>query len=85
VEALSTPKEDISKIQHLDIKPQTKLVGEEIKTTKQNINIKALVSVRLGLQHCGRGNKCLQGYRILSFHFCHVTRISQMESKVQRG
>jgi hypothetical protein len=45
VEALPTPKEDISKIQHLDIKPQTKLMGEEIKTTKQNVNIKALVSV----------------------------------------
>jgi hypothetical protein len=34
VEALPTPKEKISKIQHMDIKPQIELVGEEIETTK---------------------------------------------------
>jgi hypothetical protein len=39
VEALLAPKEEISNIQHMDIEPQTELVGEEIKTTKQNINI----------------------------------------------
>jgi hypothetical protein len=31
---LLTPKENISKIQHMDIKPQIELVGEEIGTTK---------------------------------------------------
>jgi hypothetical protein len=45
VETLPTPKEEISKIQHLDIKPQTKLMGEGIGTTEQNINIKPLVFV----------------------------------------
>jgi hypothetical protein len=32
VEVLPTLEEEISKIQHLDIEPQTKLMGEEIKT-----------------------------------------------------
>jgi hypothetical protein len=31
VEAIPTPKEEISKIQHLKIEPQIELVGEEIK------------------------------------------------------
>ncbi len=35
-----------------------------------------------GLQHCSRGNKCLKGYRILSFHFCHFTKILGIKSKV---
>ncbi len=39
------PEEEISKIQHLDIEPQTKLMGEEIKTAEQNVDIKPLVSV----------------------------------------
>jgi hypothetical protein len=33
MEAIPTPEEKISKIQHLEIKPQTKLVEEEIGTT----------------------------------------------------
>jgi hypothetical protein len=85
VEAIPTPEEEISKIQHLDIKPQTKLVGEEVRTIEQNVNIEPLVFSRLGLQHYGRGNKCLKGYRILSFHLYHFIRILGMESKVQRG
>jgi hypothetical protein len=45
VEVILTPKEAISKIQHLEIKPQTKLVGEEIGTIDQNIDIEQLVSM----------------------------------------
>jgi hypothetical protein len=45
VEAIPTPKEKISKIQHLDIKPQIKLVREEIEIAKQNVDIEPLVSV----------------------------------------
>jgi hypothetical protein len=45
VEAILAPKEKISKIQHLEIEPQTKLVGEEIRTTKKNVDIEPLVSV----------------------------------------
>jgi hypothetical protein len=33
VEAIPTLKKEISKIQHLEIKPQTELAGEEIRTT----------------------------------------------------
>ncbi len=43
MEAIPAPKEAISKIQHLEIKPQTKLVGEEIGTTEQNMDIEPLV------------------------------------------
>jgi hypothetical protein len=42
VDVILTPKEEISKIQHLDIEPQTELVGEEIKNAKQNVDIKPL-------------------------------------------
>jgi hypothetical protein len=45
VEAIPTPKEKISKIQYLEIKAQIKLMGEEIGTTKQHVDIKPLVSV----------------------------------------
>ncbi len=45
MEAIIAPKEEISKIQHLEIEPQTKLVGEEIKNAKQNVNIKPPVFV----------------------------------------
>jgi hypothetical protein len=45
VEAIPTPEEEISKIQHLEIKPQTKLVGEEIGIVEQNIDIEPLVSM----------------------------------------
>ncbi len=34
VEAILAPKKQISKIQHLEIEPQTKLVEQEIKTLK---------------------------------------------------
>jgi hypothetical protein len=42
VEALPTPKEEISKIQHLNIKIQTTLVGEEIRTIEKNIDIETI-------------------------------------------
>jgi hypothetical protein len=36
---------EISKIQHLDIEPQTKLMGQKIGTTNKNIDIEPLVSM----------------------------------------
>jgi hypothetical protein len=45
VEAFPALKEEISKTQHLDIEPQTKLVGEETGTVEQNIDIKPLISM----------------------------------------
>ncbi len=45
MEATTTPKEEISKIQHLEIESQTELVGEEIGTAEQNIDIEPLVFV----------------------------------------
>jgi hypothetical protein len=45
VEVILTPKEEISKIQHLEIEPQIELVGEEIRTTKQNVDIEPLFFV----------------------------------------
>ncbi len=45
MDTLLALEEEISKIQHLDIEPQTKLVGEEIGALEQNINIKPLVFV----------------------------------------
>jgi len=45
VEAIPTLKEKKSKIQHLEIEPQTKLVEEEIRIAKQNVNRKPLVFV----------------------------------------
>jgi hypothetical protein len=45
VEAFLSPKEKISKIQYLDIEPSTKLVGEEIGTLEQNVDIEPLVFV----------------------------------------
>jgi hypothetical protein len=45
VEVIPTPKKEISNIQHLDIEPQTKLVGEEIRTVEQNVDIEPLVSM----------------------------------------
>jgi hypothetical protein len=41
----STLEEDISKIQHLEIEPQIELMGEEIRTIEQNIDIEPLVSL----------------------------------------
>jgi len=43
VEAFLTPEKKKSKIQHLDIKPQTKLMGEEIGTVEQNVDMEPLV------------------------------------------
>jgi hypothetical protein len=43
VEVFLAPKEKISKIKHLDIEPQTKLVGEEIGIAKQNVDIEPLI------------------------------------------
>jgi hypothetical protein len=45
VEVIPTPEEKISKIQHLEIKPQTELVGEEIGTVEQNVDIEPQVFV----------------------------------------
>jgi hypothetical protein len=45
VEVLPTPKEKISKIQHLDIEPQIELVEEEMEVAKQNVDIEPLVFV----------------------------------------
>jgi hypothetical protein len=45
VKAFLALVEEISKIQHLNIEPQIELVGEEIGTIEQNIDIKPLVSV----------------------------------------
>ncbi len=45
MEAITTPEEEISKIQHLEVKSRTKLMGEEIGTTEQNIDIEPLVFV----------------------------------------
>jgi hypothetical protein len=45
VEAILTLEEEISKIQHLIIKPQIELVGEEIKIVDQNVNIKPFISM----------------------------------------
>jgi len=45
VEAIPTPKKEISKIQHLEIKTHTKLVGVDIRTTKPKVDKKPLVFV----------------------------------------
>ncbi len=45
MEAIPALKEEISKIQHLEIKPQIELVGEDIKNAEQNINTDPLVCV----------------------------------------
>ncbi len=45
MEVILALEKEISKTQHLDIKPQTKLVGEEIRTIEQNVDIEPLVSV----------------------------------------
>jgi hypothetical protein len=39
VEVVPTPEEEISKIRHLEIKPQIELVGKEIGIAEQNIYI----------------------------------------------
>jgi hypothetical protein len=39
VEVIQALEETISKIQHLEIEPQTELVGEEIRIAEQNIDI----------------------------------------------
>jgi hypothetical protein len=40
-------------------------------------NIKPLVLIQVKIHNCIKGDKCLKGYRILSFHFCHFTRFSR--------
>jgi hypothetical protein len=37
VETIPTTKEEVSKIQHLEIEPQTKLMEEEVRIIKINI------------------------------------------------
>jgi hypothetical protein len=69
----------------LEIEPQIELVGEEIETVEQNVDMEPLVSVQLGLLQYSKGNRCFKKYRILSFHFCHFTKILGTKSKVQRG
>ncbi len=49
MEAILAPEEVTSKTQHLKIKPQTKLVGKEIRTIEQNIDIEPLVSMYIGI------------------------------------
>ncbi len=43
MEVILALEENISKICHLEIKPQIELVGEEIKIVKQNVDIKPLI------------------------------------------
>jgi hypothetical protein len=45
VEVIPTLKEEISKIQHLEIEPQTELMGEEIGIAEQTVNIEPLIYV----------------------------------------
>jgi hypothetical protein len=45
MEVIPTPKKEISKIQHLEIKPQTELMGEEIGFAEKNVDIEPLVSM----------------------------------------
>ncbi len=49
MEVIPSLEEKISKIQHLEIEPQIELVGEEIRTIGQNIDIKPLVFVYIGI------------------------------------
>jgi hypothetical protein len=49
VEVILALEEAISKIQHLEIEPQTKLMGEEIGIIKQNEDIEPLVFVYIGI------------------------------------
>jgi hypothetical protein len=77
--------EVISTTEVVEIELQTELVGEEIETVKLEVDIKPLVLIQVEIQNYNKGNTCLEGYIILSFHFCHFTRISRKESKVQKG
>jgi hypothetical protein len=45
VEAIPALEKETSKIQHQDIEPQIELMGEEIRTAKQNIDIKPPIFV----------------------------------------
>ncbi len=45
MEVIPAPNEEISNIQHLNIEPQTELMGEEIRIAKQNVDIKPLAFV----------------------------------------
>jgi hypothetical protein len=58
-------------------------MGEEIRTAEQNIDIEPLFfCVDWDYNTIVGGYKYLKGYKILSFHFNHFTRILGMESKV---
>jgi hypothetical protein len=48
VEAILALEEKISKIQHLEIEPQIKLIREEIGIAEQNIDINTLVFMSIG-------------------------------------
>jgi hypothetical protein len=65
----------------LEIKPQTKLVEKEIRTTKLEVGTKPLVIEQMN-RHCSGGDRCLKGCTILSFIFCHILKILGMKSKV---
>ncbi len=43
METILALEEEISNIQHLEIEPQTKLVGEAIRIAMKNVDIKPLV------------------------------------------
>jgi len=47
VEVTPTLEKTISQIQNLDVEPHTKLVGEDIKTTKPKVDIEPLVFVQV--------------------------------------
>ncbi len=47
MEVTPTLEKTISKIQNLEVEPHTKLVGEDIRTTKPKVNIEPLVFVQL--------------------------------------
>ncbi len=47
MEAILTPEEEVSKIQHLEIKPQTKLVGEDNRIGEPEVDIKPLITIQV--------------------------------------
>jgi hypothetical protein len=45
VEVIPILEEKISTIQYLEVEPQIELMGEEIRTAKQNVDIEPLIFV----------------------------------------
>ncbi len=45
MKVIPTVEKEISKIHHLDIEPQIELLGEDIRTTEQNVDIEPLISM----------------------------------------